>query len=439
MIPVGRSLPLTMAALTLTAAHTLLPPATGRGGANLAESTASLRRCTMAVQASPPLLIPSGSDIAFLGSARPDTLGVPLVDAFTGMLSGFSLPSLGSTRFGQLVDIDRLSLRRPADMPPGERRVVLVPWGLGSNCGLTRWIASSRWLPIGMRGILYGSLRERRHWVQGIPTADVWVIRGHPIWPENPSPADSATTMNAQQALDLLDALPSDSSLQAAPSEAFRGFQAKLSARPRLHEKSVATVDAVREHIRDLTARALPMPAGGTYRLQIRSSSGTVYTLLIRTSASALNATVMYNPPQSDPTRPLHDFLSLRPSSVTLAMSAGGTEERLISGSLTHYPDNSMQIAAEGVRGAQGVIVWHAALVIPTDGVLNGNSGPTRRVIQPGDLPLGSMSIDALRIEQRPDGSFIIPETTVTTPNGEFRLSGERISNVTFAVLIHRQ
>ena len=81
-------------------------------------------------------------------------------------------PIFGQVVRAQRVHVDylqRLGLRSPSQ--PVD--VVVVPWGSNGSC--SRMIVPGRgpWFDAGSRALIFGELRERRHWVGGRPTIDL--------------------------------------------------------------------------------------------------------------------------------------------------------------------------------------------------------------------------------------------------------------------------
>lgn len=70
----------------------------------------------------------------------------------------------------------------------GEGEAVIVPWGLGANCGPVAWRHTALWMRPGGRTVLTATLRPRREWIGGVPTFDAYRIARPPYptdrgWP----------------------------------------------------------------------------------------------------------------------------------------------------------------------------------------------------------------------------------------------------------------
>lgn len=68
----------------------------------------------------------------------------------------------------------------------GASEAILVPWGLGANCGSAAWRHGALWMRPGGRAVLTAVLRPRPGWIGGVPTFDAPRIAREP-YPVDPA------------------------------------------------------------------------------------------------------------------------------------------------------------------------------------------------------------------------------------------------------------
>lgn len=239
----------------------------------------------------------SPTTIYMIGSAMRDTLPAGSGDVEFGMSRGHFGNAVAKPIFGQVVSVSQVSGRAPAAFRRAVAahgdRVVLVPWDYGPDCSPVQWAGSARWMADTTSGLFGAVLRDKKHWVDEIPTLDVHrpqfvsypaAARQHGILLRTPPPPDSMLT--ASQLLQLNDVMPSHEDLEKRLDTAAAPLRAWIASHPEL-----ATQYPVPEAIRGidyLIAHTLvtrrPVPLAGTYRVTIVLHDKDSLTYYARTS-----------------------------------------------------------------------------------------------------------------------------------------------------------
>lgn len=213
----------------------------------------------------------------FVGRATSVTRDAPVRGAGARLEESFT----GNVR-AQLFDVDRIGGTDAMQMPTGTRQVLVVPWGYSSDCTPVKW-SSDEWVETGTSGLVYGQLRPREHWVEGVPTIDTHNPYQLP-YPRRPSRSTTAV-----DAFTLISLLPAASDLEARGTEALHPLAAWIRERPELAEgepgrflRSLLT-RMTRQRIRDVEPEI-----AGTYRFTLNLGDGQLRTFYGRTESHAV-------------------------------------------------------------------------------------------------------------------------------------------------------
>ncbi len=127
-------------------------------------------------------------------------------------------PAAGAV-WGQVVRVERLGGLAAGRLPGGTDRVVLVPWSYGADCRTMDWVGSARWAPVGTRGLYTASLRDRAHWVGGVPTLDVFTPGDDPF-PDGYEPwmGGNGDLLTVDELFELMEILPVAGTLEKPTS-----------------------------------------------------------------------------------------------------------------------------------------------------------------------------------------------------------------------------
>jgi len=116
----------------------------------------------------------SEATVIFLGRATADTVRTGPEDVSYGITQGHFGPAGNRIIQGQLINVDSLPSVDRKLLPAAVKQVVLVPWDYGADCSPTPWTRTARWIPPGTRGIYHAALRNKSHWLNGVPVLDVY-------------------------------------------------------------------------------------------------------------------------------------------------------------------------------------------------------------------------------------------------------------------------
>lgn len=109
-----------------------------------------------------------------MGRATGDTARTGPGDVNYGIADGHFGRAGDRIIYGQTVDIETLSPVDQRLLPSGVKRVVLVPWDYGADCSATPWTKSAQFIAPGRRGVYSATLRNKSHWLNGVPVLDVY-------------------------------------------------------------------------------------------------------------------------------------------------------------------------------------------------------------------------------------------------------------------------
>jgi hypothetical protein len=189
-------------------------------------------------------------------------------------------PIFGQVVRAQRVHVDylqRLGLRSPSQ--PVD--VVVVPWGSNGSC--SRMIVPGRgpWFDAGSRALIFGELRERRHWVGGRPTIDLT-----DVIPDPGTSAVADASFTPDRMLDLSEAMPryARESLPESAYAEVRPLQRWIREHPALRAgeaRGIVSYALLNAERRRMQWAARPMT--GSYRFDVVLSPRDSVSLLART------------------------------------------------------------------------------------------------------------------------------------------------------------
>lgn len=105
----------------------------------------------------------NASTVLFIGNSTPDTVRTGPGDVHYRVSEGhFGRPG-DRIIHGQSVEIESLSAVDRKILPPGVKRVVLVPWDYGADCSPTPWTGTARWITPRTPGLYHAQLRSKSH------------------------------------------------------------------------------------------------------------------------------------------------------------------------------------------------------------------------------------------------------------------------------------
>ncbi|HEX8692810.1 MAG TPA: hypothetical protein VF746_10340 [Longimicrobium sp.] len=140
---------------------------------------------------------------------------------------------------GQVVEVERLGGLAAARLGGRVSRAVLVPWGYGADCRTEPWVGNPHWAEPGTRGLFTAMLRDPAHWVDGLPTFDVFNPYSGP-YPQRAEAKryseDGADPLllGIDEYFALLDLLPTEEELEASAARAFEPLLAWARRHPEL-------------------------------------------------------------------------------------------------------------------------------------------------------------------------------------------------------------
>lgn len=213
----------------------------------------------------------------FIGRATAVTRDVPVRGAGERLEENFT----GNVR-AQMFDLDRIGGADATQLSPGTRQVLVVPWGYRPDCTPVKW-SSDEWVEAGTSGLVYGRLRLREHWVEGMPTIDT-----HNPY-QLPYPRRASRSIAADDAYTFLSLLPTASDLDARGTEVLVPLVAWIGERPELAESEPGRF--VRSFLMNLTHRRIrdtEPEIAGTYRFTLDLGDGRLRTFYGRTESHAV-------------------------------------------------------------------------------------------------------------------------------------------------------
>jgi hypothetical protein len=342
--------------------------------------------------------------------------------------------------YGQVAAVERVGGDDAGRLPGGTRRVVLVPWGYDESCERTLWTSSARWVEPGMRGLLWGSLRPREQWVDGMPTVDVTEPYSLPYAPHRWRGEGPA--LEAEQLFELMQRFPAYDEYRANRDAFVRPVLDWARAHPELARRFPADdfVVAAESRVRHARVRRIDPPLAGTYRLTVTVDGGAPHTLYVRTGSAPASewdpvtdpAEAGWRPPAMDDPFPGYT-LPLRRSASADSLPSGW--EDLSRGgffSLAAAPEPAAETDVQVFRG--NVDLYSPLHAVLGDSVLarvaREELDALNRRLRERTFPPARVRAPA-RFRLRPDGTVSVEQTTVLDSGTTLVIRGERISRVT--------
>lgn len=228
-----------------------------------------------------------------IGTAVADTVRAGPGAVKYSVADGHLGPAGNRVIFGQVVSVERLTGFDGARLPANVPQVVLVPWDYGPDCTPTPLIQTARWVTPGLRGLFRGILRARSHWVNGVPTLDVFNPAREP-YPSGPTESASRqdarpdSSLSIDELFPLLKLLPDSRRLGNAEERAVEPLMNWARANPELARRPpmadvVATANAI---VREARVRRVKSPVVGTYRFVVFIPGDSDRVFFARTEAN---------------------------------------------------------------------------------------------------------------------------------------------------------
>jgi hypothetical protein len=221
------------------------------------------------------------SYLFMLATAREDT-----VRAGPGPIQYQDRDTAGQAEIhGQRFRLDRLGGDVPAELA-GATEGVLVPYA--SACREIWRSREARWTGAGSQVLVDATLRPRAMWAGGIPTFDVEMEHG--VYPDGwVKMMDSVpeNLLDAVQAFELNQVLPTWEQAEEAPDSAYAPLLAWARANPRMAARYPASeaLAWAYEALQPCVSAYDPHPVAGTYRAQVILERTDTLVFFFRTDA----------------------------------------------------------------------------------------------------------------------------------------------------------
>lgn len=357
--------------------------------------------------------------VFFTGEATPVVVDAPVRGAGERLEQRFD----GSVR-AYLFEVHQLGGTDAAQVSAGGR-VLVVPWGYTADCSPIKWM-SDDWVEAGTTGLVYGQLRAREDWIDGVPIIDM-----HNPY-QLPYPRRAMRTIALDDAFSMLTLLPPGGELSDRGVDALRPLWTWIRDRPELGDAEPARtlrlllVELMYSNIRDLEPGF-----AGTYQFILELDDGATRTFYGRTESRAISPhRVESGDAFVQELRPPHA------DGYTIVVAVAPAEEALPAsrneGAYGYmYADMQPQHDTDGTRRWQGGAEWSLLTrAFPDDDAIRrlGHQGTTElRYFVEHNLP---PSADA-SFRMLPDGSVTFHQQ-FRLPGGDAAvLRAERISTVT--------
>jgi hypothetical protein len=363
-------------------------------------------------------------ELYFVFTALPDTVEAGWSGATFGSrpLSDMEHLAPEGPLWAQVVRLDDVGGEAAKRLPVDSEYLIVVPWDYGADCRPLPWQRSARFLEPGEEGLMFATLRDPEHWVDGVPTADFHLPYSQPY----PRQAQFVLRplMSVEDAFRFHHVLPRPGDLRDDAAAAVAPLLEWARKNPKLARQGPAN-DMIQRHLRRITreeVRRLDVPVVGTYRFVLDLGDGVPRTFYARTRSAPTSPT---------PVEPGNDWVrELRPPSYggyTLWAESAPHRELLGSADYSHPggylylfsgvdPDDH---AARRIPGAADLSL--AARALPDDPEVQGLDAALRergvfreyidRNLKPGADAFFVLHPDgAVTFEQRyhlPDGGVV--------------------------------
>ena len=393
----------------------------------------AVSRCSL----NPRPFWPVGDSILFVGTSTGNAQTVGRGRFTIYSRADETRENIGSSITADEIAVERLPRSRSAQLPGDTKRILVVSWGYGPACGLTRPYSAP--LKAGSRQLFYGVLRPRELWLGSVPVIDAL-----------PYSQPAVALADFESFFARVDSLPGDSAIRANPRRALQLIR-EWSAIRQLD--SVSRFDdfaaMVFRSAQDALAREIRPEISGTYRISLmaNASSDTIRTL-VRLSATP---TGLWWEPYVVAAS-VDRLETLASSRVQLRAAAASSESQLprelpIAGD--PYSEGVVAVALSAESRVSGAREWRASfdLFLPGVVALPSPAGswidadlvrnprflvfPLR--LEPG---VGRVQADSATFQLRSDGTMLINSTSaiVTDPRSwpydstRYLMWGERVS-----------
>lgn len=246
----------------------------------------------------------------FVGKALADTVLAGPDGVDFEIQRGHFGPATERPVHGQLVEVERFG--GPAAPDVAEHPVALVvPWDYAADCATTPWTRNARFLKVGKRGFYRPALREREHWVEGIPTFDAFTpqFEGFPHamdrWARR-ARKRGRPLLSAGELFELYQMIPRREEIEESHWDAVEPVMAWARSNPDRLKAYPAQriVHRLARRADDERAKGLSVPVAGTYRVEVRLPSGSTEVFYLRTAARPVGAWHPLRPPDQEPESP---------------------------------------------------------------------------------------------------------------------------------------
>jgi len=185
-----------------------------------------------------------------------------------------------------MVHLDDVGGEAAKRLPVDGEHLIIVPWDYDADCRPLPWEGSARFLEPGEEGLMYATLRDPEHWVDGVPTADFHLPYSQPY----PRQARFVLRplMSVEDAFRFHHVLPRPGDLRDDAAAAVAPLLEWARLNPELALKWPAN-DMIQRHLSRITyeeARRLEVPVAGTYRFVLDLGDGTPRTFYARTRSA---------------------------------------------------------------------------------------------------------------------------------------------------------
>lgn len=359
---------------------------------------------------------------------------------------------------GQLVAVGRLGGAAAEDLErqlPDDRLAVLVPWGFDEGCASIPWSGPWRWAMPDSEEFFRAVLRPPSDWVDGRPTLDVpfAVWEGFPLSPWTHPLSAGRQLLSAGELFHVYSLLPTSDDLAARPYGAVSDlveWRRDVGGGAARYPATLLLREAFR--MAELARmRSTPLPFAGSYRVEVRDSTGArLATFHMRTGVAgtqpvgapaAPGATVPFAPA---PAEALATDLALAREAWALPLpGASGSPGDACRRPLGLKATVEETVPDDATRGWEAALApGFLAVCFAGDPVLGsirpGAPAAAGEAVDRGDTDTGvdeSGDTGALpfvgAFRQERDGRYTFRQPAVLADGAPVTLAGERMDDVT--------
>ena len=270
---------------------------------------------------SPVVAVSSPSTAYLLARATSDTVPTGPGDVKYVLAPGHFGPAGDRPIYGLRLNVERIAGAARATIPSGTTRVIVVPWDYDAACSPVPFTRSARWISAELRGVVRAELRDRRHWVNGEPTLDVFSPTTSVYAPDHAPvfaygraiPADSTLTL--AEMLIVADVLPNTVAMARDVPAALQPFVTWARANPGVAARHPAReiASTLGYSLQNRQMATVRHPASGTWRFRLQFDDHAPLTVYGRTwrAPSSGQYAVPRGPPPDPFDMPPYDRYSL--------------------------------------------------------------------------------------------------------------------------------